>query len=256
MAYPDKPSSMSDTGPGTTITPSSVLTMPPIAQFFGVASVGCVGVVLLVSAIVGGMSLASTALAGGTFAAAMLIAANGLMRMYAHHTLGWCNTVTIIRMMLVSVILATTVAPPVSDTVLIGLVFVAFALDGVDGWLARREQLVSEFGARFDMEVDSVLAVTLAVLAYQNGAVGAWVLLLGAPRYAFWAAQMAWPWLKTELPPRFSRKVICVFQLAVLIALLLPIWSPHAAQALAALALSLVGWSFWVDVRWLARAQV
>ena len=36
------------------------------------------------------------------------------------------------------------------------------ALDGLDGWAARRQGLVSAFGARFDMEVDALLILALA----------------------------------------------------------------------------------------------
>jgi phosphatidylglycerophosphate synthase len=38
------------------------------------------------------------------------------------------------------------------------------ALDGLDGWLARRFGLASAYGARFDMEVDGFLILVLALL--------------------------------------------------------------------------------------------
>src|SRR5262245_16267957 len=39
---------------------------------------------------------------------------------------------------------------------------IAAILDGVDGWLARRTGPMSEFGARFDMEVDAALILAPA----------------------------------------------------------------------------------------------
>ena len=39
----------------------------------------------------------------------------------------------------------------------------ALALDGVDGHLARRFDQVSDFGARFDMEVDAALILVLCI---------------------------------------------------------------------------------------------
>ena len=39
------------------------------------------------------------------------------------------------------------------------------ALDGLDGWVARRQGLVSAFGARFDLEIDALLILALAGLA-------------------------------------------------------------------------------------------
>ena len=76
----------------------------------------------------------------------------------------------------------------------------ALALDGIDGWLARREGLTSGFGARFDMEVDSALALILALNAWAAGTAGAIVLLIGLPRYAFAAAALAFPWLDRPRP--------------------------------------------------------
>ena len=46
---------------------------------------------------------------------------------------------------------------------LLGLSAVALALDGVDGWWARRTGTCSAFGARFDMEVDAFLILVLSV---------------------------------------------------------------------------------------------
>ena len=43
------------------------------------------------------------------------------------------------------------------------------ALDGVDGWLARRRGMSSAFGARFDMEIDALLVQVLAILVWRYG---------------------------------------------------------------------------------------
>ncbi|MEZ5583441.1 MAG: CDP-alcohol phosphatidyltransferase family protein [Candidatus Competibacteraceae bacterium] len=61
-------------------------------------------------------------------------------------------------------------------------------LDGVDGWLARRSNTVSDFGARFDMETDALLIAVLALLVWRLDKVGVWILLAGALRYLFVAA--------------------------------------------------------------------
>jgi phosphatidylglycerophosphate synthase len=125
----------------------------------------------------------------------------------------------------------------------------------VDGWLARRGGHVSDFGARFDMEVDGVLALVLALLAYAGGHAGALIVLLGVPLYLFRVAQIALPWLRGDLPPRFSRKLVCVVQIAVLIAVLVPPVSRPVADLLAAVAAAGLLWSFLVDIRWLWRAR-
>ncbi len=127
----------------------------------------------------------------------------------------------------------------------------ALALDGADGWLARRSGMASEFGARFDMEVDAALILVLSAAALMLGKAGPWVLAIGAIRYAFVAAQMAEPRLAAGLPASFRRKAVCVLQVAALCIAALPPVPPALSAPLAALALAALVWSFAVDIRWL-----
>ncbi|HEY0879120.1 MAG TPA: methyltransferase domain-containing protein [Zeimonas sp.] len=60
-----------------------------------------------------------------------------------------------------------------------------FALDGVDGWLARRAGLASEFGEYFDKETDALLMLVLCLLLHDAGRFGGWILLPGLLRYGF-----------------------------------------------------------------------
>ena len=131
----------------------------------------------------------------------------------------------------------------------------ALSLDGLDGWLARREGLVSDFGARFDMEVDALLALVLALIALASGKAGPWVLILGGLRYVYVAAGVFLPWLRRDLPPRWGRKTVCVVQIATLIALLAPPVIPPLSLGLAAVATTLLVWSFAADVLWLWRRR-
>lgn len=62
---------------------------------------------------------------------------------------------------------------------------VAFALDAVDGVLARRSSKASEFGAAFDMETDAVLVLAIGFLLWQRNGVTSWVLIPGALRYGY-----------------------------------------------------------------------
>jgi len=134
-----------------------------------------------------------------------------------------------------------------------GLAGLAMLLDGLDGWLARRGGWQSQFGARFDMEVDAFLILTLATLVWLSGKTGGWVLLSGALRYGFIAAGLALPWLNQPLPPRRRRQTICVIQTAVLVGCLTPLVTAPWATGLAAGALALLILSFTLDVFWLAR---
>jgi phosphatidylglycerophosphate synthase len=135
--------------------------------------------------------------------------------------------------------------------VLVGLGVVALALDAVDGAVARRTATVSALGARFDMEVDAFLILVLSV--YVMGSVGAWVLAIGAMRYAFVAATWALPWMRGSLPPRYWRKVVAAIQGVVLVVAAADVLPGPVAAAAVAASLILLVESFGHDVVWLWR---
>jgi phosphatidylglycerophosphate synthase len=66
-----------------------------------------------------------------------------------------------------------------------GAALVNFALDGVDGWVARKLDQASEFGARFDMEGDSHTVLLLDLQLVIHAGYPSWVLCAGVLRYAF-----------------------------------------------------------------------
>jgi len=175
---------------------------------------------------------------------------------YPHSRFGACNAVTLLRAglgasLLTPLLTGDPAAGPWSDWVVVGVAVIALSLDGVDGWLARRSGLASSYGARFDMEVDAALALILALHALADGLVGPVVLLLGLMRYAFVAASYPLPWLSAPLPESFGRKLVCVIQIAALIALQLPFLTVPVAQWIAFGAVLALLWSFGRDTIWL-----
>ncbi|MBD3940289.1 CDP-alcohol phosphatidyltransferase family protein [Microbacterium sp. NEAU-LLC] len=183
-----------------------------------------------------------------------LLLSRGLRRRGATR-FGAANAVTATRSALVGVATALVVASVVGEAsrapLLVTIVAVALALDGVDGWVARRTGTVSELGARFDMEVDAFLLLVLSV--YDVQFVGWWVLAIGLMRYAFVAAAWLLPFLGRTLPHRYWRKVVtavCGIALTTVAAQLLP---PFANVLVAAAALALLLESFGRDIIWLVR---
>jgi hypothetical protein len=87
--------------------------------------------------------------------------------------------VTLARLVIVGALAASLFAGGTEAWPVVALAPIALALDGVDGWLARRGGLVSAFGARFDMETDSAFALVLSLHALATGAAGPVVLVLG-----------------------------------------------------------------------------
>jgi phosphatidylglycerophosphate synthase len=162
------------------------------------------------------------------------------------------NLITAVRLAIVVALWAAGLASPWT---LVVLATVGATLDAVDGPIARRSGRVSAFGARFDMETDALLVLTLSIFLWRLGKAGAWVIASGLLRYLFVAASWVWPWLGDDLPPSVRRKVVCVVQIVALIVGMAPIIPPAVSAALAAVGLVLLAWSFWVDVRWLRRAS-
>jgi phosphatidylglycerophosphate synthase len=177
--------------------------------------------------------------------------ARGLAR-YRPQRLGPADWVTLARATLavvVAALVADSFVEPAQVTMLVTLSAVALALDAVDGWVARRSETASKLGARFDGEVDAFLILVLSV--YVARSTGAWVLAIGAARYAFFAAGWFLPWLRESLPPRFWRKVVAATQGIVLTIAAAEVLPPALTQAALVGALALLGESFGRDVWWL-----
>ncbi len=211
----------------------------------------------LLLALAAGVFLSGPGMVAGPVVLAVVagLALRGMFAGYPHRRLGLCNTVTLVRAALTAWLVAVLASPGIPAWSVVAVAVVALALDGVDGWLARREGLVSAFGARFDMEVDALLALVLALSALALGKAGAWVLVLGGLRYAYVLAGLALPWLRADLPPRVGRKTVCVIQIATLTALIAPPVVPPLSLWLAGIATVLLVWSFAADILWLWRRR-
>ena len=188
----------------------------------------------------------------GAGAAWMLL---GLARAHPYRRIGAANQTTIVRAALVA-LLAGLVGEHGGVEVATAAALLATSitlLDGVDGWLARRYNTVSSFGARFDMETDAVFVAVLSLLAWQFGKVGAWVLLSGLMRYLFALAAVFWPLLQRPVPSTYRGKTIAVFQMIALIIVIAPASGSGLGVTVAAAALIALIFSFSLDVVWLLR---
>ncbi len=165
---------------------------------------------------------------------------------------GEANQATLLRSGLVCVIGSTLLAggqTPLDSWHLVFVIALALILDGVDGYLARKFQLSSAFGARFDMEIDALLLMILSLLVWQTGQAGAWVLAIGLMRYVFVAAGWFFPSLNGPLGPSFRRKTVCALQGIALFACLLPPLDQTEASLIAASALVSLAISFGLDIK-------
>ena len=201
-----------------------------------------------------GFEVAPMALSFSGYLLGALLTALLLRKGYPHTFLGSGNIVTLLRMALASSLLA----PIVGEAPAVDLIFIAtlaLLLDGLDGWLARRESRVSSFGARLDIEVDSAFALILAVNSWVIGNVGPLIILFVLPRYVFIGFTKIFPWLGQPLPSRIGGKVVGTIQIIALIVLNLPNMDRNLVTLVVlGVSLALV-WSFGRDVLWLYKQR-
>lgn len=176
---------------------------------------------------------------------------------HPHPTFGSANTVTLYRA--AGTVLIAGLIPAASALQLqwpwltTAMVLVMLSLDGVDGYLARHSGLSSDYGARFDMEVDALLILVVSVFLWYSGKIGIWIIALGLMRYLFVLGSLCSPALRGNLYPSFRRKLVCVIQLIVLCAILSPLLSAPLSNLAGMLALICLTASFLRDVLWLYR---
>ncbi|WP_125039131.1 CDP-alcohol phosphatidyltransferase family protein [Nocardioides sp. LS1] len=166
------------------------------------------------------------------------------------------------RVTLARGLLATAVAALVAEAAtghdaahlritLVALAAIALVLDGVDGPVARRTGTASDFGARFDMEVDAFLILVLSVHVARTS--GWWVLGIGLARYAFVAATWVWPWLRASLPRRSWARVVAAVQGVVLAVAAADVLPDRVTLAALVVAAALLAESFGRQVHDLRR---
>jgi phosphatidylglycerophosphate synthase len=98
---------------------------------------------------------------------------------------GVANAITLFRLCGI-LMLFCLMAPGAPGAAWVGEAAIGlFILDALDGWAARRWDLVSEFGEYFDKEVDAFFLLVLCMMLYSDQRLGAWVLVPGLLRYFF-----------------------------------------------------------------------
>lgn len=172
---------------------------------------------------------------------------------HGQRRLGPANHLTLVRAVLVALLAALVAEPGAVGRWPLALGgALAFGLDGVDGWLARRTGTASPFGARLDMELDGLFVLVLGGLAITFAGAGPWVLAAGLARYAFIGAAAVWPFMARPLPPTPRRARACGIGVGLLVGCLAPV-GPALSVLCAALGAAAIVGSFAIDVAWLVR---
>lgn len=217
--------------------------LPGLARAQQRASMGTA--LLLPSAAVVGLSfdtLAPLALAG-PLALGLLV--HG-MRSFGsrHNTLP--NTITALRVTLTGLLALHSQQPWCTPGVVALTVLLVFALDGLDGVLARSLHASSPQGAHFDMESDAYLVLTVCCLHTLYGH-GSWLLVGGLLRYAYSLATTLFR-SRGEAPrSRVGRYAFAASLGCLTLALCL---SGALASTLAGLGTAILLWSFGRSFWW------
>lgn len=105
------------------------------------------------------------------------------------------------------------------------IAIIVLSFDGIDGLVARKFNMSSEFGGKLDGETDAFFVLLLSTINYHHGYLGAWILWAGLLRYLFViACFIIWSRILPE-PVSYLRKTIAV---VIMGALLLPLFFTNA----------------------------
>jgi len=160
-----------------------------------------------------------------------------------HDGFGLPNAITVARLAITA---SLAFIPPAYCPWVAPLTIAIFALDGLDGWLARELGRTSEFGAALDMEVDAYLIAVLCCGLWHAGIAGVWILLPGALRY-LWVFAVALVGHEVEAPrSRFTRYAFSILVCSLATAFLpLGAFSTFAALLGTATVCISFGQAFW-----------
>jgi len=96
---------------------------------------------------------------------------------------GYANWLTLLRYVFQLLIVAFSNIWPLWS---LGLLFtIPILFDGLDGYLARRLNHTTKFGALFDLETDSLFMTLTGMILYQRHIVGVWLLPAAYMRYFY-----------------------------------------------------------------------
>jgi CDP-diacylglycerol---glycerol-3-phosphate 3-phosphatidyltransferase len=154
--------------------------------------------------------------------------------------LNLANAFTFLRVALVPVFAWLLVVRQPSAPVLAAVVFaVAAATDGVDGWVARRYDLVSGFGVFMDQFADKLLIGTALVALAADDRLPGWAVgVILAREFAIVALRVWFARTGRAMPATRAGKTKTAAQ--ILAVILLTVRPPHDPTALAFLYLAVV----------------
>ena len=184
-------------------------------------------------------------LALAAFLSFSMMVASAFGRWTPSGALGPASQLTAVRLL---VALGLLVAPGSAPRgLLVAAALAVFALDGLDGRIARRRGCASDFGARFDTETDAAFVLILGLALWQRNGVGLWALLPGVLRYAYVLCLVLLPPSGGQSPrSRFGRNAFGLSTSFLIAALAMPGTAGTVSAAIGTLVTcASFAWSFY-----------
>ena len=143
--------------------------------------------------------------------------------------MNWANQVTYLRLLLIPVVIACFYSGLPNANLLAALLFtVASFTDWLDGYLARRLNQTSDFGAFLDPVADKLLVVTVLIMlatTYSNLLLATAVIIAREIILSALREWMAWQGQRDAVAVAFIGKLKTTVQMIAIILLLLA--TPH-----------------------------
>jgi len=163
------------------------------------------------------------------------------------------NKITLLRILLIPVFLVVYLAEPFEPLVNIWVALILFSVaaitDALDGYLARKLKLITNFGKLMDPLADKLLVCSALVAFTATGAVPAWatVLIIAREFYISGFRQLA---LEQNLVMAATGlgKIKTVFQITLIVYILLPFEWLVFAPVTAGLVIATVVFTIWSAV--------
>jgi phosphatidylglycerophosphate synthase len=156
---------------------------------------------------------------------------------------GYANQLTALRLGLL--LMAAALMNELPSLWLWLLLAANVAIDVIDGYVARRTNQVSPFGAVFDREVDGVFVLVAYLYFHVVAGLPAWVLIPGLLPYLYRLSTLA---RRDRLAPAHREKLAPFLAGANFVVLLVAVMAaPEAQFRVVLLSMALVGVSFFVS---------
>lgn len=134
---------------------------------------------------------------------------------------GYANWITFLRNLLTFILGFSFFY--LNDFLIISLALLIISLDGADGYLARKFNTQSTFGAYFDMETDAFFVALMSLILLKEEYVEYWILIPGFLRYFYVLFLLLIGFhRRKEKRMRFTQVIAVLFFISLLSPFLLP----------------------------------